>query len=75
MIITAPRSASMDDKREGFVRESIRGHYCAASAEKMSDGIGGGRSCANAHLIQPAKISTREPAVSNPNAASAPHNA
>jgi hypothetical protein len=34
MIITAPRSASMDDKREGFVRESIRGHYCAASAEK-----------------------------------------
>jgi hypothetical protein len=34
MIITAPRSASMDDKREGFVRESIRGHYCAASEEK-----------------------------------------
>jgi hypothetical protein len=25
MIITVPRSASMDDKREGFVRESIRG--------------------------------------------------
>jgi hypothetical protein len=54
MIITAPRSASMDDKREGFVRESLvsesficetmGGHYCAASAEKMSDGIGGGRS-------------------------------